>query len=112
MSFFNLLRTAALAVAALVAFGAAPAQAEWRKATTEHFVIYGDASEGALRNYAQKVERFDHLLRTWVLPRDPNLISPRLAIYLADGRDDMRKVWPDIPANVGGFLFQTATQAK
>lgn len=103
MSFFNLLRTAALAVAALVAFGAAPAHAEWRKATTEHFVIYGDASEGALRNYAQKVERFDHLLRTWFPPRDPSLIAPRLPIYLADGRDDMMRIWPDIPANVGGF---------
>ena len=84
-------------------FAATPARAEWRKATSEHFVIYGDVSEGGLRNYAQKVERFDRLLRTWFPPRDPDVIPPRLAIYLANGRTEMLKIWPDMPENVGGF---------
>lgn len=103
MSFTTLLKTVALALVALTMFGAAPARAEWRKATTEHFVVYGDVSEGALRSYAQKVERFDGLLRSWFPPRDAGLIVPRLPIYVADGRADMQKIWPDIPANVGGF---------
>lgn len=99
----TLLRTVALAMAALTLFVAAPAHAEWRKATSEHFVVYGDINEGALRNYTQKVERFDRMLRLWFPPRDASLIAPRLPIYLADGRTDMQKIWPDIPANVGGF---------
>lgn len=98
-----ILKAVLLAVVALTVFAAAPARAEWRSATSEHFVVYGDVSEGALRNYVQKVERFDRLLRTWFPPRDPGLIAPRLAIYLADGRQDMAKIWPDIPASVGGF---------
>lgn len=99
----TVLRTVALAMAALTLFVAAPAHAEWRKATSEHFVVYGDINEGALRSYTQKVERFDRLLRTWFPPRDASLIAPRLPIYLAEGRTDMQKIWPDIPANVGGF---------
>jgi tetratricopeptide (TPR) repeat protein len=96
-------RTIVLLVMGLSLFAAAPAKAEWRSATSEHFIVYGDVSEGALRNYVQKVERFDRLLRTWFPPRDPDLIAPRLAIYLADGRQDMLKIWPDMPASVGGF---------
>lgn len=99
----KVLRAVALLAATCVMLAAAPAQAQWRKATSEHFVVYGDTSEGALRNYTQKVERFDHLLRTWFRPRDSDLIAPRLPIYLADGRAEMLKIWPDMPANVGGF---------
>lgn len=102
MNALTILKTVAMAAAASILLFAAPAHAEWRKATTEHFVIYGDVSESGLRNYAQKVERFDRLLRTW-FPPDPNVIAPRLTIYLADGRPDMLKVWPDMPENVGGF---------
>lgn len=96
-------RAAAMAVVGLMVVAVSPAKAEWRKATSEHFEVYGDVSEGTLRNYVQKVERFDHLLRTWFPPRDPTLMAPRLPIYLADGRSDMAKIWPDIPSNVGGF---------
>lgn len=103
MTLSTLFRAAVVALAGLTLFAAAPAQAEWRKATSEHFVVHGDISEGALRNYVQKVERFDKLLRTWFPPRDADLIAPRLPIYLADGRSDMQKIWPDMPNNVGGF---------
>lgn len=82
-------------------FGTA-AQAEWLKAESEHFVVYGDTSEGAIREYTRKVERFDSIIRVF-FPVESQIIVPPLAIYLADGRDDMRKIWPDIPENVGGF---------
>ena len=103
MSALSILRAVALAAVASLLLFAPPARAEWRKATSEHFVIFGDTSEGSLRNYAQKVERFDRVLRTWFPPRDPDVIPPRLTIYLADGRADMLKVWPDMPESVGGF---------
>lgn len=103
MTLSGYIRTIGLALVAICAIAVGPAQAEWRKATSEHFVVYGNTSESSLRNYTQKIERFDHLLRNWFPPRDSNLITPRLSIYLADGRAEMLKIWPDMPANVGGF---------
>lgn len=103
MKILTMLKTAVLAVFALTAFTATPARAEWRKAVSEHFIIYGDVSEGTLQNYTRKVERFDQLLRTWFPPGNPDIIPPRLTIYLADRRADMQEVWPDIPSNVDGF---------
>jgi len=88
--------------ALLAAVAVAPAHAEWLKAESPHFIVYGDVSEGEMRSYIRKVERFDALLRLW-WPPQTDIEAPRLSIYLADGREDMRKVWPDIPANVGGF---------
>lgn len=93
----------ALGLALFSLSAASPAHAEWLKAETDHFVIIGDTSEGAIRNYARKVERFDALLRLWWPPRGEDIIPPKLTIYLADGRDDMRKIWPTIPSRVGGF---------
>lgn len=93
--------TATLASCMMLTF-ASSASAEWLKAESEHFVVYGDTSSGALRSYTQKVERFDRLLRLY-FPVQSDVQAPKLPIYLADGLEDMRKVWPDIPSNVGGF---------
>jgi tetratricopeptide (TPR) repeat protein len=87
---------------ALVGLATTPARAEWLKAESPHFVVYGDVGEGDLRNYVRKVERFDALLRLW-FPVQTDIEAPKLSIYLADGSKDMRKIWPDIPSNVGGF---------
>ena len=81
---------------------AVPAHAEWLKGESPHFVVYGNVGEGDMRNYVRKVERFDALLRIW-FPVQTDIEPSKLSIYLADGRSDMRKIWPDIPANVGGF---------
>ncbi len=93
---------AAATVFAASLAAAAPAHAEWLKGETEHFIIIGDTSEGAIRDYARKVERFDGVLRLWFPPKS-DIIAPKLTVYLADGREDMRKIWPTISANVGGF---------
>ena len=86
----------------LTTIAAAPAHAEWLKAESPHFIVYGDVGEGDMRSYVRKVERFDSLLRIW-FPVQTDIVPPRLSIYLADGRDDMRKIWPDMSANIGGF---------
>lgn len=93
-----------LLAASLIALStfAGSARAEWLKAETAHFIIYGDTSERAVRAYAQKVERFDSFLRTYYpIPSDYEI--PKLEIYLADGRRDMLKAEPGIGASVGGF---------
>lgn len=82
---------------------AGPARADWLKAESEHFIVYGNTSESTIRNYTRKVERFDSLLRIWFPPRSEAVKAAKLTIYLADGRDEMRKIVPSLPANVGGF---------
>lgn len=100
---FRLKRGAALAVAsALGSFAASPALAEWLRAETDHFIVYGDTSEGSLRRYAQKVERFDALLRTYYpIPTDHEI--PKLEIFMADGRRDMNRMSPGISEGVAGY---------
>lgn len=100
----SLVRTVA-AVAALTAF-AGQAHAEWLRAETDHFIIYGDTSRGAIRNYAQKVERFDALLRVYYPIRIDHEI-PKLEIFLAEGQADMRRASPGISPTVGGFYSPT-----
>lgn len=47
-----------------ILFLAAPAQAEWWEARTEHFIIYSEDSERDTRAFATELERFDHALRS------------------------------------------------
>lgn len=108
MSIVRIIRSFGLAFAALAAW-AAPAHAEWLRAETEHFIIYGDTSERALRAYAEKVERFDFLLRTYY-PITVDHEIPKLEIYLADGRRDMLKAEPGIGASVGGFYSPNSSR--
>lgn len=91
----------ALGVFALVA-AASPVRAEWLRAETEHFIVYGDTSEGNLRRYAQKVERFDALLRAYY-PIETEYEIPKLEIFLANGARDMNRVWPGVSGSVGGY---------
>ena len=98
----TIVRTAALAFMALAIFAPVPAWAQWLRAETDHFIIYGEGSERAVRAYAEKVERFDFFLRTYYpIPVDHEI--PKLEIYLADGRRDMLLAEPGIGASVGGF---------
>lgn len=107
MRILTILRTALLAVAALTAFAAAPAQAEWRRAETTHFILYGDVSERTLRTYATKIERFDALLRSYY-PIESDVQIPKLEIYLADGARDMRRILPDGSEGIAGFYSPDA----
>ncbi|MBB5744580.1 DUF1570 domain-containing protein [Brevundimonas variabilis] len=91
-----------LAAAAIALSLSSPASAEWLRAETQNFIIYGDTNERTLRNYAQKVQRFDSFLRTYY-PIPTDFEVPKLEVYLADGRRDMLKAEPSIGASVGGF---------
>lgn len=96
------LKAVALAMLALVTVGASPAHAEWLRAESQHFIVYGDTSEAALRRYVQKVERFDSLLRTYY-PRQLDHEIPKLEIFMAAGLDDLRRASPGLSSGVGGF---------
>lgn len=98
----NVFRMLAVACALLVACIAGEARAEWRKAETDHFIVYGDTSERDIRAFAQRIERFDSFLRTYY-PIETEYLTPKLEIYLAEGSRDMNRVYPGIGPSVGGF---------
>ncbi len=109
MHISTFLKTVAMAVVALGLFAPAPAWAQWLRAETDHFIIYGAGSERSLRTYAEKVERFDFLLRTYY-PISVDHEIPKLEIYLADGRRDMLLAEPGISASVGGFYSPNSSR--
>ena len=92
-----------IALAALAA--AAPAQAEWREATTKHFVIYSEDSEKTLRDFATRLERFDAAIRHMRSLPDPD-VSPsnRLTIFVVPS-SAVSKLYGKGGANVGGFYM-------
>lgn len=106
MATARIVRSLAFALAALVAF-ASPARAEWLRAETEHFVVIGDTSRGAISDYARKVERFDTMLRMFLPPTNDDVIAPKLWIYLADGRADLEAISPTVGEGVAGFYSRT-----
>ena len=78
------------------------AQAEWRRAETERFIVYSDGSERGLRDYAVKLERFDALMRgQFGLPATTG--GRKLPVYLVGGPSELRKVRPGLARGVGGF---------
>lgn len=92
-----------------LAAAAAPARAEWLRAETDHFVIYGDTSERSITNYARKLETFDALLRAYYpFPIDHEV--PKLDIIMANGRRDMLRAEPDISPSVLGFYSPNSTR--
>lgn len=93
-----------LALAGLTLPGVA--LAEWRKATTDRFVIYSEGSEADLRERTERLHRFDRLIRA---PFGlPDAAPPRpLTIILSNGRKGMEEVWPGVPENAGGYYSST-----
>lgn len=96
------IRALALLLAFAIAAAAGPAWADWRKAETKHFIVYGNTPERDLRAFAQRVERFDAFLRAYY-PVETEYQTPKLEIYLAAGRRDMNNVYPGIGGGVAGF---------
>ena len=99
--------TAAVATAAL----AAPADAAWRRASTDHFVIYSEASPKELEAYATRLERFDKAVRfTRGLADVKPSPSNRLTIFVVPNIGAVQKVFgKDAPHRVAGFYSGRAS---
>lgn len=82
---------------------ATPASAEWRKAETARFVVYGDIDQRSLTEAAQELELYDSVLR-FLHGIDVDSVPPRkLPIYLVRDTAMMRQVSPDISEMIRGF---------
>lgn len=84
------------------------AQAEWRRAETTNFLVYGEGSEGDLRRHAERLERFDALLRRQlsVPPMDG---ARKLPVYLVYTNKELRQVNPNLAEGVAGFYSASET---
>jgi len=84
------------------------AQAEWRRAETANFLVYGEGSEGDLRRHAERLERFDALLRRQlnVPPMDG---GRKLPVYLVYTNKELRQTNSNLPEGAGGFYSASET---
>ena len=65
---------------------ATPARAEWRRAVSTHFTVYSEGSPAELRAAAERLERFDGLLRR-LSPVPPRESPVKLIVYMPMTRD-------------------------
>jgi tetratricopeptide (TPR) repeat protein len=88
-------------MAAAVAAAPGLAHAEWRKAETRHFIVYGEGFERELRNDAIGLERVDQLMRAYfALPEVDG--GRKLPIYVVRTRRDLAVVAPHLSAATAG----------
>src|ERR1044072_2452457 len=71
--------------------GAAPARAEWRRAESPNFVLYGNIPEARLRERILLLEDFDRLMRVATSVAAPPAVN-KLNVYILDGPADLRLI--------------------
>ncbi len=98
------------ALLALLLATPAAVHAEWREASTDHFVIYSEASAKDLEAYATRLERFDKAVRyTRGLADDKPSPSNRLTVFVVPNARAVQKVFGDKVQNVAGFYSGRAS---
>lgn len=86
----------------LSALAPTTALAEWRRAQSEHFVVYSDGSERSLRDYTARLERFDALL-TARFGAGGATEARRLPVYLVGDGRALRVAIPGLPPGIAGY---------
>jgi hypothetical protein len=106
-----MIAAARLVLAALlwcVAFAASAQESDWRRAESEHFVVYASRGETQLREATQALEDFDAALRILThLPAAPD--GNKLDVYLLDGASDLQNLG-NFGNTVRGFYSATPEQ--
>lgn len=106
-----MIRTLGLAIA--LAMLAAPAQAHWHKAESEHFVIYADTSESSLNRFAEVLERYNAAMEL-ILSYDSETPSPsnRVTIFVVGSQRSVSKLKGDDAPQVAGFYVPRAGASR
>ncbi len=89
-------------VAIVVAFWSIAAQARWLEARSTNFIVYSEGSEGKLRSFTDKVERYDQLLRLLNGIKEPPT-GVKLKIYLLPSTGAIANFYTGDARNVAGF---------
>lgn len=74
-----------------IIIASSPAYAAWRKAETPHFRIFTEGNEEGLENFANKVERFDSVLRALFKIKD-NDNPQKLTIFMVPNFREVEKL--------------------
>lgn len=89
------------ALAALVFGFPGIARAEWRRAESPHFVVYGDLQEAEIRGTIEVLEQFDAALRALGNVAEDKS-APKLSVYIVT-KSQLREVYPGLSDAVLGF---------
>ncbi|MBX3566017.1 MAG: hypothetical protein KF730_15735 [Sphingomonas sp.] len=83
------------------------AQAEWKKAESNHFIVYGEIGDERLRAMAMRLEKL-HLTQSAMtgLANEPKTI--KVKIYVVDSFDAVQKTMPHPSRGVAGYYSATA----
>lgn len=96
-----------LLAALMVSIGASPAFADWRVAETNHFVVYANTSETALRRYAERLEKFDKALRlARGIAETPLSKAGRVTVYFVGSQDRVASLAGS--SDIAGFYVPRA----
>ncbi|MBX9617225.1 MAG: hypothetical protein K2X25_16655 [Caulobacteraceae bacterium] len=93
----------AILTAVCVLIAPASASAEWRRAESPQFIVYSTGSERALRDYVQKLETFDRILRQRLRLRQGEPAVRKFPIYLVEGRRGLAEVFPGLNRDIAGI---------
>lgn len=94
------MRRVAVLIFACLSLTSSPAEAEWRRAVSTHFTLYSEGRPDQLRAAAERLERFDALLRR-LSPVPPRETPVRLTIYMPNTRDALLSLTDSF--SVAGF---------
>jgi tetratricopeptide (TPR) repeat protein len=88
---------------------AATAKAEWLEASGDHFVIYSDQDEKAVRKFAERLERF-HGAMAYLFAKQQTKPTPsnRVTVFVVSNRSKVQKVTGTKDASLAGIYFPGA----
>lgn len=73
--------------------GSTPALAAWHEAKTKHFIIYADAPADVIRDYAERLERFDQAVRHLRSMPDPPLgDAGKVNVHVVGNRETLENL--------------------
>jgi tetratricopeptide (TPR) repeat protein len=93
--------------------------AEWQEATSRHFVVYSDDSAEHVRQYSERLERYDSAVRALRVMQDrPVGSAGRVTVYVLDSVSDVQALRSDrslagfyMPRAAGSSAFSARTSA-
>jgi hypothetical protein len=81
-----------------------PAAAEWREASSRHFLVYSEGSEQSLREFATKLEKFDKAMRVRLRFADEDLgPGNRVTVFVVDDMAAVQRLARARGSGIAGF---------
>jgi tetratricopeptide (TPR) repeat protein len=94
---------------ALVILGTGSAHAEWREASSAHFVVYANQSETEVRRITERLERYHNAVSAKLKLTDfPVSPSNRVTIYVLSDIGKLQKLYGGKDRQVAGFYTPRA----